>query len=413
MRRAELIGRAERGNAINWTTYSTLQGLSGSFISADLFNTVLMRQGASDFVLGLFAANQLVSLVAQFVAARYVDAARDKVRLMWGAHVIQLLPLLLPIALLWSTGGQVGLWPFFGAVFFYYLINSVVGAFGSIANMDLLSRVLRPGGRGKLLGMQGALGGLAGIASGLIVAAIVGRLDYPLGYTAVWSTGLVFSLCTSVLLLRLRQLPGLRPLRRVEQPRLRQALRAVAADRRFAIFLIAVVARMGFSATQYYIWPTARRVHGLPDEFVGYLASVNSAIAMCSAPLIGWLADRLGRAQTALLFSIVAVAGFALFPHADSRSWLLVAYVLIGIGSSGITMPLYLSVLDLSPSDQRGLYVAVRYGTESGVYALFLPLFGYCSTHFAPHVIFYAGAVLAALAGAVLFRVAEGRTAAD
>ncbi len=136
MRRAELIDRAERGNAINWTTYSTLQGLIGSFISADLFNTVLMRQGASDFVLGLFAANQVVSLVAQFVAARYVDAARDKVRLMWGAHVIQLLPLLLPIALLWVTDGQVGMWPFFAAVFSYYLVNSTVGAFGSIANMD-------------------------------------------------------------------------------------------------------------------------------------------------------------------------------------------------------------------------------------------------------------------------------------
>ena len=190
MRRAELIDRAERGNAINWTTYSTLQGLSASFISADLFNTVLMRQGASDFVLGLFAANQLVSLASQFVAARYVDGSRDKVRLMWLSHVIQLLPILLPIALLALTGGQVGLWPFFGAVFFYYLVNSTVGAFGSIANMDLLSRVLRPGGRGKLLGMQGALGGLAGIASGLLVAGIISRLDYPMGYTTVWCTGL-------------------------------------------------------------------------------------------------------------------------------------------------------------------------------------------------------------------------------
>jgi MFS family permease len=409
VRRAELIDRAERGNAINWTTYSTLQGLSASFISADLFNTVLMRQGASDFVLGLFAANQLVSLASQFVAARYVDGSRDKVRLMWLSHVIQLLPILLPIALLALTGGQVGLWPFFGAVFFYYLVNSTVGAFGSIANMDLLSRVLRPSGRGKLLGMQGALGGLAGIASGLLVAGIIGRLDYPLGYTTVWCTGLILSLCTSVLLLRLRQLPGLRPLRRVEQPRLRQALRAVAKDRRFAIFLIAVVARMGFSATQYYIWPTARRVHGLPDEYVGYIASVNSAITMCSAPLIGWLADRLGRAQTALLFAAVAVVGFALFPHAESQQGLLAAYVLISVGASGITMPLYLSVLDLSPSEQRGLYVAVRYGTESGVYALFLPLFGYFSTHFTPHVIFYAGAMLAALSGIVLFNVAEGR----
>ena len=76
-------------------------------------------------------------------------------------------------------------------------------------------------------------------------------------------------------------------------------------------------------------------------------------------------------------------------------------------------MPLYLSVLDLSPSEQRGLYVAVRYGTESGVYALFLPLFGLLSTHFTPHVIFYAGAMLAALSGIVLFNVAEGRKTAE
>ena len=155
MRRAELIDRAERGNAINWTTYSTLQGLSASFISADLFNTVLMRQGASDFVLGLFAANQLVSLASQFMAARYVDGSRDKVRLMWLSHVIQLLPILLPIALA-LTGGQVGPWPFFGAAFFTTR-KQHRRRFGSIANMDLLSRVLRPGGRGKLLGMQGAL----------------------------------------------------------------------------------------------------------------------------------------------------------------------------------------------------------------------------------------------------------------
>ena len=134
---------------------------------------------------------------------------------------------------------------------------------------------------------------------------------------------------------------------------------------------------------------------------------------MCSAPLIGWLADRIGRAQTALLFSAVAVVGFALFPHAESQQGLLVAYVLISVGASGITMPLYLSVLDLSPSEQRGLYVAVRYGTESGVYALFLPLFGYCSTHFTPHVIFYAGAVLAALSGIVLFNIAEGQKTAE
>jgi MFS family permease len=172
-------------------------------------------------------------------------------------------------------------------------------------------------------------------------------------------------------------------------------------DKRFMVFLIAASARMGFGATHYYIWPTARRLHGMPDEYVGYLASINAAIAMTSAPGIGWLADHWGRAPTALAFSAVAVVGFVLFPHADTPPVLLVAYVLIGLGTSGITMPLYLSVLDLSPADRRGFYVAVRYGTESAVYMVCLPLFGFVSTHTSPHVIFYAGVIL--------FRVAERR----
>jgi MFS family permease len=413
VRRVELISRTERSNAISWSAFSTLQGLGSSFLSADLFNTVLMRRGASDFVLGLFAANQLVSLVAQFFAARLVDRSRDKVRLAWWAFVIQLLPVLLPMTLLFLSGGEVDMWVFFAAVFAYYLVNYIASAFASVAQMDLLSRVLRPDGRGKLLGLQGSLGGLAGIVGGLAVASTIQHLEYPTGYVTVWGMGLLVMLGGSLLILRLRQLPGLRTRLRAESPHLRTALAAVTRDRRFMIFLLAVVARMGFSATQYYIWPTARRLHGLPDEYVGYLVSVNSAIAMISSPAIGWLADRWGRAWTALLFSIVAVAGFVFFPHAVSKEQLLVAYILIGIGTSGITMPLYLSVLELSPPEQRGLYVAVRYGTESGVYALFLPLFGFCSMHFVPHVIFYTGALLAALAGLVLFCVAEGKKEID
>ena len=90
---------------------------------------------------------------------------------------------------------------------------------------------------------------------------------------------------------------------------------------------------MGFSATQYL-----HLAYGAPGAWtarracVGYIASVNSAITMCSAPLIGWLADRLGRAQTALLFAAVAVVGFALFSHAETQQSLLVAYVLISVG---------------------------------------------------------------------------------
>ena len=48
-----------------------------------------------------------------------------------------------------------------------------------------------------------------------------------------------------------------------------------------------------------------------------------------------------------------------------------------------------------------------------GLYAAFLPLFGFLSTALAPAVIFYLGACLCALAGLVLHRVALGRPADD
>lgn len=355
--RERTIARAERGNALNWTGMAAVGGLGSSFLSADLFNTVLMRLGATDFVLGLFALNQIISLPSQFVAARVFDRTRNKVRVAWLASAFGVLPVLLPLLLLAFTDGQISMWVFFSAVSAHMLISHVAGAFGGVAQMDLLSRVLRRDRRGTLFGFQGSLGGLAGILGGLALAGLMGRLQYPERFISAWSLGLVLSLAGGLLMLRLRQLPGLRATRQ-QTPGLRQAF---------------------------------------------------AAIAMVSAPAIGWLADRWGRGPTALAFSVLAVVGFLLFPYVDSKSMLFVAYALIGVGTSGITMPLYLSVIDLSPTDGRGFYVAVRYGTESAVYMLFLPLAGFVSTNTAPHVIFYSGAAFAALAGFVLFRVAERR----
>lgn len=407
--RETVVGRAERANAVRWTGMAAGQGLGSSFLSADLFNTVLIRLGATDFVLGLFALFQVVSIPSQFVAARVVDRTSRKARVAWLALVGGVLPIGLPLGVLWGTGGDVGLWAFFAVVAAHLLINHVAGAFGGVAQMDLLSRVLRADRRGTLFGLQGSLGGLAGVGGGLALAALMARLDYPDGFVVAWAIGVSVVVGSSLLLLRLRELPGLRSRRRERLPGLRESFATVARDRRFLLFLVAVVARMGFSATQYYIWPTARRLHGMPEEYVGYLASVNAGLAMVCSPVIGWLADRWGRAPTALAFSVVAGGGFLLFPHLESRMGLMLAYALIGIGTSGITMPLYLSVIDLSPADGRGFYVAVRYGTESAVYTLFLPLFGFLSTTTSPHVLFYLGAGLALLAGVVLFRVAERR----
>lgn len=409
MTREQTIGKAERGNAAAWTGYATGQSLGSPFISPDLFNTVLMRLGATDFALGLFAVNSILALPVQLVAARVTDRARHKARLAVLAAFGYVVPILLPAGILLATGGRIGLWPFFAAVFLYYLASGLCSSFGGIVQIDLLSRVFRPGRRGTILGLQGSLAGLAGVLGGLGVAALLSGVQYPLGHACAWAFGVVLVGGVSLFLLRLRPLPGLTGRARRVSPSLRQTRAILFQDRRFLIFLVAVVARMGFSAVQYYLWPTARRLHGLPDEYVGYLASLSAVLAMVTAPVIGWLCDRLGRAGTALLFAGVAIPGFVLFPHAGSTRVVLAAYALIVVGTSGLSMPLFLSVMDLSPPDLRGTYAAIRYGTEGLVYAVLLPAFGFASTRFSPHPVFYVGAVLCAVAGLVLYGVADGR----
>jgi hypothetical protein len=84
--------------------------------------------------------------------------------------------------------------------------------------MDLLSRVLRPQRRGTLFVFQGSLGGLSGILGGLALASLMARLDYHVGFVSAWGIGILLTLGGGVLLLRLRQLPGLRLRRRAAAP---------------------------------------------------------------------------------------------------------------------------------------------------------------------------------------------------
>jgi len=407
-----VIGRAEHANALTWVGFGSAQALGASFLSVNLFNTLLIRQGASDFVLGLFALPQLLAVPSQALAAHLADRTRNKVRLVQTAVLLQILPILLPGAVLWLVGASAGLWVLFGAIFGYYVLSALGGTIGSVAQMDLLSRVFRPHRRGTIFGFQGSMGGLAGALGGLTLAAVMSRVEYPGNYLSSWTAAVVLVSAASLLLLRLRPLPGLQTRRRPgETPSLRRALAVLSRDRPFLVLLIAVVARMGFSAASFYAWPMAKRLHQLPDEYVGYLVTLSSVVMMVVQPGIGWLADNLGRGRTALVFSAVAAAGFASFPAAPGTALLACAYGLMLVGTQGVTMPLFLSVLDLSPPESRGAYVAVRYGTESLVYAGFLPLFGLLSTTFRPAVIFYAGAALCLLAGGILFRVGLGRPA--
>lgn len=103
-------------------------------------------------------------------------------------------------------------------------------------------------------------------------------------------------------------------------------------------------------------------------SFVGYLISA-------------WLADRLGRKQTLVLFAIcsfLAIVAYTYLPI--SNSVMLVLGFPLGFFASGVFSPIGAFFTELFPSRVRGSGQGFSYNVGRGIGALFPTLVGYLST---------------------------------
>ncbi len=160
--------------------------------------------------------------------------------------------------------------------------------------------------------------------------------------------------------------------------------------RRYALTLLLTVNLLNYIDRQvlYAVFPLVKNDLALSDTALGFLGSSFMLCYMISAPLFGWLGDRMRRVRLAaagLAAWSLATAGAGLAPGYRS---LLAARTLVGVGeaSFGTVSPGLLA--DYFPRERRGRVLAYFYLAIPVGSALGYLLGGNIGQHFGWHAAF-------------------------
>jgi MFS family permease len=228
--------------------------------------------------------------------------------------------------------------------------------------------------RGQLVGFSGIAIGLGAVMLGLIFA----RLPYTFteaGFDEVtagqYTLYVMAGICVfTAIVIRLGLLGG-RPPDVTGHPSTRDLLiQGIAAARdnsRIALaYCCGFVGRadMVVVGTFYSLWVTQSGIAaGMgADEAAktaGALFALVMTAALLSAPIFGWLNDRLERTLATGLSLVLAAAGYSLMGLINDplTGWIYPASVLLGIGQMGVTLSSQTLLGQEAPADQRGAVV--------------------------------------------------------
>jgi len=140
-----------------------------------------------------------------------------------------------------------------------------------------------------------------------------------------------------------------------------------------AFFLAAAfIQGSGFDTVGVFIAPLVKQF-GWSRAQVSTLPSMIAIFIGVSAPVIGWLLDRLEAKWIATVGSLLSAAAFLIAATAYSYKMMLIAYCTLGVGmAAGAVLPCYFVVSNWF-SDRRGLALSVsQVGTEVGGTAMAL-----------------------------------------
>lgn len=149
------------------------------------------------------------------------------------------------------------------------------------------------------------------------------------------------------------------------------------------------------------------------DADFGLLTSAFFIFYMCTAPLIGPLADRYPRRLIMIVGALVWSAATLLTAVTYDFRLLLIRHTVVGIGEATFVTiaPAYLC--DLFPERQRGRVLSIFYLAIPAGTALGYLLGGYLGTHYGWRTPFYVGAVPGFILGLLLFVLPEPQRGAS
>lgn len=141
----------------------------------------------------------------------------------------------------------------------------------------------------------------------------------------------------------------------------------------YALLLLLTVNFLNYIDRQilYAVFPLIKDDFGLTDTSLGFLGSAFMLCYMVSAPLLGWLGDRISRVKLASAGLVVWSVATSLTGLASRYNTLLLARVSVGVGEASFSTVSPGLLADYFPKEKRGrvlslFYLAIPVGSAFG-----------------------------------------------
>ncbi|MGE5675349.1 MAG: MFS transporter [Mycobacterium leprae] len=362
--------RNARSNVLNAVAGSIAFGVINQYIGI-----FAVKLNATDLQLGYLSSwPNFASVIAVIGAATAVARSKSKQKLIaailfagraafLGAAAVPWFP---PTARVWAL---IGFW--------------VVAVFPASAAGTALSSFLADvfptvSERGKAFAARNAWATGAGMLSIPVVGWLLDYVfPYPEGYQIVFAASFLVALVELYYLLKLEEPakeedPG-------KAPGVDGGLKAYLRTFRHRPFLLFVLCSIPFHFTWQLAWPIFTRYQvtdlGMNNEWMAWTTVANQLGQVLTYPVWARMAERYGNLRMLWLATInVALAPF-LTAWAPSLWWLIPVNVITGVGVAGLVLLILNSQLDVSPAEERPVFLAVHSALVS-ISATIAPLAG-------------------------------------
>ena len=364
---------------------------------------------ASNLALGLIPAIRATgTLLPPIMVAGHTERLRRMKPFILGWTILERVPyLVLAIAapLLAAQHPRLLLWLFFIMIG----VGTAGGGIVMPAWLNLIARVMPADWRGRFFGLSASFGALLGIGGGAAAAELLHRFDWPGGFALCFGCTFACLVVSFVFLALAREhVPAVAANPATIPARSWTHLAApIRRDRNFAVYLGATaLVTMAGMATAFYTVDAQKSLH-LGDAGAGLYAVV--LLIASTVGNLGWghLGDHYGHKRVleggALCTGLAALLAVAGRVPASGVGVLIygLAFVLVGLGSSGIQMASLTFVLDFAPEGERPTYIGLASVAQAPFAALGPILGGIIADHAGYGAVFLLTALLA-LASALL-----------
>lgn len=288
------------------------------------------------------------------------------------------------------------------AFFILFGIHATSAGLTSTAWQDFIARLIPNHLWGTFFGLQSGLGGILGVGSAAVAAAILAALPFP------QSVGVLALLCFAAMTLSYIFLGlSIEPPQEPAPPQaLLTFLRGIGPllrrDTTFRSYLICRAAiALGLAGHAFLTASALERFHPPASEVGIFTGALLGAQALANVGL-GTLADRWGHKQVLELSTAMGMAALLMAMVAPQLIWFVPIFILVGAAQAGYQLSGFTLIFAFSSPAERPTYIGVANTALAPVAALGPLLAGWLAGAFGYGIVFVVLALIGMVGLAML-----------